>query len=318
MRKTFSAVLFFVFVFCFLGLTNPAFVGAQIDWQSGGRNFGMGGGSLDMESLRRDAAGALALMDEALRPSPIEMTLEDEYFLGRAVAAEILRTFRPYTSNPALTAYLNKICLAITINSPKPTLFSGYWVEILDTDEIYAFATPGGHIFISRGLIDIVPSEDALAAVIAHEVAHIQLRHMASIMAEEHLVQELRAVSQRAAIIAGRHLTEQERTALFQASLTASISTLFRHGYSREQEFEADQKARILLINAGYNPAALEEILGILDQRHSPGNLSRTHPSPAMRIANLRSVPLPATSRVYLDPATIAARASRFNAIVGR
>ena len=315
MRRAFPVILFCVF--CLLGLTNPAFVEGQIDWQGGGRNIGRGAG-LDIESLRRDAAGALVLMDEAFRPSPLEMTLEDEYFLGRAVAAEILKVFGAYTSNPALTAYLNKICLAITINSPKPTLFSGYWVEILDTDGIYAFATSGGHIFISRGLINIAPSEDALAAVIAHEVAHIQLRHMASIMAEEHTVQELRIVSERAAAMAGRHLTEQERTALLQSSLTASINTLFRDGYSREQEFEADQKARILLINAGYNPAALEEILGILDQRHIPGNLSRTHPSPAMRIANLRSIPVPATSRVYLDPTTIAARAFRFNAIVGR
>jgi len=315
MRRTLFVVQFFVFVFCLSGLLSPAFVEGQASWQPPG---GGGGAALDMESLRRDAAGALALMDEAFRPSPIEMTLEDEYFLGRAVAAEILKVFGAYTANPALTAYLNKICLAITINSPKPTLFSGYWVEILDSDGIYAFATSGGHIFISRGLIDIAPSEDALAAVIAHEVAHIQLRHMASIMAEEHTVQQLRAVSERAATIAARHLTEEERAALFQTSLTASIRTLFRDGYSREQEFEADQMARILLINAGYNPAALEEMLRILGQRHRPGNLSSTHPSPAMRIANLQRVPVPATLRGHIGPETITARASRFNAILGR
>ena len=317
MRRTFSLALLFIFLFCFFGLTNPAFVEGQTDWRPGG-SMGWGSGAFDFESLRRDAADAFAMMDAAFGPSPIEMTVEDEYFLGRAVAAEILNAFGVCTANPALTAYLNKICLAITINSPQPTLFSGYWVEILDTDGIYAFATTGGHIFISRGFINITPSEDVLAAVIAHEVAHIQLRHMASIMEREHTVQELRAVSERAAAIAGRHLTEQERTALLRTSMATSIDTLFRNGYSREQEFDADIKARILLANAGYNPAALEEILGILGQKHNLGNIGSTHPSPVDRIANLRRTPVPATSSAYADPATIAARASRFNAILGR
>ena len=309
-RKPFFA-LFLAFVFCIPGLT----VFAEGRQERGGAPV-PAPGFPDMDTILRDVSEAFTQMDEALAASPLEMTLEDEYFLGRAVAAEILRVYRPYTANPALTAYLNKIVLAITINSPKPTLFSGYRVEILDTDEIYAFATPGGHIFISRGLIDIAPSEDALAAVIAHEVAHIQLRHVASILSNERTVQDLAAVAERSALMAARHLTDQESSAIFQASLTASINVLFRDGYSREQEFEADQKARLLLINAGYDPGALVEMLRILDQMHRPGNISRTHPSPAMRIANLENTPV----NVWRVPGreTQAAREARFNAILGR
>jgi len=271
-------------------------------------------GFSDMDALMRDVSGALDQMDEAFTPSLIEMTLEDEYFLGRAVAAEILRTYGLYTRDPALTAYLTKIALAITINSPMPSLFAGYHVAILDTDEIAAFATPGGHIFISRGLINIAPSEDALAAVIAHEIAHIQLRHIPVILARERTVQELSEVAERAASMAARHLSEQERLSLLRTSLTASINTLFRDGFSREQEFQADRAARILLINAGYDPAALEEMLRIIGQRQAGGNMSHTHPTPAARVANLQSSP----AGWSVGRETLLARQARFNAIMGR
>ena len=270
----------------------------------------------DLNTLMGDVLSAINQMEQASRPPLTEMTPEDEYYLGRAVAAEILRTYRPYTADPALTAYLNKICLAITINSPKPSLYNGYRVEILDTNEICAFATPGGHIFISRGLIAIAPSEDALAAVIAHEVAHIQQRHVAAILANERTVQDLSAVAERAATIAGRSLSEQERTALFQASLSASINTLFRNGYSRDQEFEADRMARLLLIGAAYDPAALEELLRVLNQRLQPGNMNSTHPSPSLRITSLG--PLPGNIREGTGRETLSARRSRFNSALAR
>jgi len=308
MRKIRPIVLFLALAFCFSTLS--AFAEGRQERQDPAPV------TFDMDTLMRDVSDAFAQMDEAFRPSLIEMTMEDEYYLGRAVAAKILRAHRPYTGNPALTAYLNKIALAITINSPKPSLFSGYRVEILDTDEIHAFATPGGHIFISRGLINLAPSEDALAAIIAHEVAHIQLRHIPAILANEQTVQDLSAVAERAASIASRHLTEQERTAIFQVSVTTSINVLFRDGFSQGQELEADREARLLLINAGYDPAALEEMLRILDQVHRPGNLSSTHPPPSVRIANLRSTPVNVWRSTGQE--TLAARRARFNTILGR
>jgi len=267
---------------------------------------GTGTQAIKTQSLVSDA---LSSMDNAFNAQESEFTPQDEYFLGRAVAAEILKAYPPYTGNPALTAYLEKICLALAVNSPRPLLFSGYHVEILDTSEICAFASPGGHIFVSRGLIAAAPSEDALAAVIAHELAHIQLRHVAAILANERTVQELTAAAERAVSIAARNLTEQEQLTLFQASLTASINTLFRDGYSREQEFQADRTALQILASAGYDPAALVEMLQIINQRQGTGNLSRTHPAPGVRIANLGNIP--ANARRGRE--TLSARQPRFN-----
>jgi predicted Zn-dependent protease len=251
-------------------------------------------------------------MEQAAAPAAAEMTPEDEYFLGRAVAAEILKVYRPYTREPALTAYLNKICQAITVNSIKPTLFAGYQVEILDTDEICAFATPGGHIFVSRGMIACAATEDALAAVIAHEVAHIQLRHAVVIIDNERTVQQLTDAANRAAAIAARSLTPQERAVVFRESISSAANALLRDGYSLEQEFEADKMARLLLISAGYDPAALGELLMVLQIRLQGGSMSRTHPSPSLRITSLGNLQ-GGTGRE-----TVSARRARFNSAVGR
>ena len=307
MRRNFSVFFFLVIL---LGIAGPMrLVRAE------GQHDRSGNAPFDMNTLRGDVSSALSQMDEALGPSPGDMTLEDEYYLGRAVASEILKTYKPYTGDSALTAYLNKICLTITVNSSKATLYSGYHVEILDTNEICAFASPGGHIFISRGLIACASSEDALAAVIAHEVAHIQHRHVAAMLESERTVNQLTAAADRAASMAARNLSAQEKNALlFRESLSVSVNMLFRDGYSRDQEFEADREARLLLIGSGYDPEALGEILGVLSQRSQPGNMSRTHPSPAERIMRLAGF----QGQSGTGRSTLPLRVPRFNSALRR
>ncbi|MDR0602282.1 MAG: M48 family metalloprotease [Treponema sp.] len=242
---------------------------------------------LGLESYQ-GAGDALSQMDKALESYQDAMTAEDDYYVGRAVAAVILKNYPIYTGNPALTRYLNKICLAIVVNSKQPVLFNGYHVEILDSDEINAFATPGGHIFLTRALVECAASEDELAAVIAHEIAHIQLRHAAGIIENQRLVQELSATADRAASIAARELSAAERAVLFKESVRETINVLLKNGFSQSQEFDADMAAMVLLADAGYNPLSLIDILKILDksQKEHPGGFNVTHPSPVQRIGN--------------------------------
>jgi predicted Zn-dependent protease len=236
----------------------------------------------------RDVNDALSQMDKAFESHQEEMTPEDDYYVGRALAAGILKNYRVYTGNPELTRYLNKICLAIVINSRQPVLFNGYHVEVLDSDEISAFASPGGHIFLTRALASCAGSEDALAAVIAHEIAHIQLRHAAGIIENQRLVQDLSAAADRAASIAARELSAAERAVLFGESVRETVDALLKNGFTQTQEFDADAEAMALLAGAGYDPLGLIDMLKILDktQKDHPGGFNTTHPSPAMRIAN--------------------------------
>jgi predicted Zn-dependent protease len=233
------------------------------------------------------AADAFSRMEEAFAQQ--EATLLDAYYLGRAVAANILNTYKPYTANAALTRYVNSICQAIVINSSYPDVFNGYHVIIIDSPEFNAFASPGGHIFLTRGLVEAAASEDMLAAVIAHELAHIMLKHSLSIIDDLRLYDEMSDAADRAAQLAGN--TEAAAKYLyFRNSVAATIDTLMKNGFSQDQEFEADAGAVVLMAAAGYSPAGLLDMLGILQgvQSSQKGGFNATHPSPAQRIENAR------------------------------
>ncbi|MCL1993007.1 MAG: M48 family metalloprotease [Spirochaetes bacterium] len=172
-------------------------------------------------------------------PGVAVFTPMQEYYIGRAVAANILALYSLWEADPVLTLYLNKICMAIVINSPKPEPFNGYRVAVLDSQRAASFSTPGGHIFLTRGLLAAAGSEDALAALIAREIAHIHLRHgMAA----------LRAVN-----------------AVGSAGEAAGLITaaLLEAGFSQEQEASADSLALRLMAAAGYSPTGLLEALSL-------------------------------------------------------
>jgi len=230
-------------------------------------------------------ASAISSSARAIGAAAEEITPEQEYFIGRAVAANILTNYRLWTGNSTLTAYLNNICAAITINSPRPSIFKGYFVAILDTNEINAFATPGGHIFITRGLLNVTRSEDALAAVIAHEVAHIQLMHGIKAIRNSRITQALVVTGTSAASAAG--LDVGQLTSVFNESVGEIVNTMTRNGYSQVQEFEADTAAMRLMASAGYNPSGLITMLEALrSAQSSNAGFGRTHPTPAQRITN--------------------------------
>jgi predicted Zn-dependent protease len=245
--------------------------------------------SQDTQSL---AGNALDFMDKAIASTNDEMTTSDAYYLGRAVAANILAVYKPYTKNPELTGYLNRICQTIAINSPQPEIFNGYHVIILDSPEFNAFATPGGHILITKGLVDAASSEEMLAALIAHEFAHILLSHGVNTIADMRLSNELTSIADRAAGIAARESQEAARAVLFRNSVTGLVDTMMKNGYSQVQEYEADSTAVTLLNAAGYNSGALVELLKLLQRTQSSqkGGYSSTHPSLANRLNNVEQL----------------------------
>jgi len=239
--------------------------------------------SREKQSLFNDAISA---MDMAF--SQEEFTPEDEYYLGRAVAANILAAYKPYTANSELTRYLNRICQTIVINSVQPVIFKGYSVIILDSGEFNAFSSPGGHIFLTRFLVETAASEDMLAAVIAHELAHVMLKHGTSTINDLGLIDEAASMAEKARELSG-NTEAAARLMSLRNSVSSVLDTLFKNGYSQEQEFEADREAAALLAASGYSPGALVEMLRLLQQvKPSQKEIfSATHPSPEQRIANV-------------------------------
>jgi len=234
--------------------------------------------------ISRDMANMISISARAFGTVTEEITPEQEYYIGRAVAANILTTYKIWDGNPELTSYLNLICAALVINSPQPSLFNGYQVAILDSNEINAFATSGGHIFITRGLVNVARTEDALAGVIAHEVAHIQLQHSIKSIKSNRLTQAI-MVTATAGAGAMMGMDVNELVDVFNESVGEIVHTMVGSGYSREQEYEADVAAMYLLALAGYQPSGLIDMLTELESAHTVSSgFGRTHPTPGQRI----------------------------------
>ena len=263
---------------------------------------------IDSAQVDRAVTGVASFADSVKAAD--NLTPENEYYLGRAVAAKIAGTYKIYR-DPALETYLNKICQTIVISSPRPDIYNGYHVAILDTDEINAFATPGGHIFVTRGLIACAGNEDALAAVIAHEIAHIQLRHALTSIRNARYVNA--AVSGALAGAGGAGGNVKELAGIMGDSVNEVITTMVVNGFSPAQEFEADTTALSLLAAAGYQPAGLLEMLEVLKQKqgnNKTAGFGKTHPSPAERITKVKK-----NIGKYKVPDTRNYRTKRFNDI---
>ena len=218
-----------------------------------------------------------------------QITPENEYYIGRATAAIILNDYDLY-SEPKLTKYLNKICGAITINSEKPDLYNGYYVAVLDSDEINAMATPGGHILITRGLLKCTSNEEELASVIAHEIAHIQKQHSISAIKTSRF-KDLSLNVASLAINESDNDEVKQMMSVFGDSVDDVVSSLVLNGFSQEQEFEADAYALELLNNAGYNPHSIVNMLETLEQNQAnqKRGFVKTHPEPKKRIKKIQN-----------------------------
>ena len=261
-----------------------------------------------------DVFGALSGLDNAISSAAEEFSLSDGYYIGRAVAAHILEQYPLYTKDSELINYLNLICSALAINSRSPYWFNGYHVMILDSNIPNAYSTPGGHIFVSRGLIDIAASEDMLASVIAHEIAHIQLSHGLAEIKHERLVTGLNREQEKIARMTENELAA-ERYSAFAEPVSNIVNILFSRGYSQLQEFEADSMALDLLVSTGYHPSCLAETLRLFDKIKADfdSGLSSSHPLPIQRISDAEK-----KAASYRAKDTRSARNGRFIRIIKR
>lgn len=227
---------------------------------------------------------------DALEKSFKDITPEQEYYIGRSVAATLLSTYQPLNQT-ASVHYLNTLGQTLAMASDRPDTFGGYHFGLVDTDEVNAFAAPGGLILVSRGLVRCCRSEDALAAVLAHEVAHVEKQHGLKAIRTGRLTSGLTVLAAEAGKnLGGEKLAEV--TKAFEGSIGDVVGTLVNSGYSRSQEFEADAAAVRIMQKVGYNPAGLVDMLREMQKRVSPGShgFGATHPTPKDRLDALRAI----------------------------
>ncbi len=224
----------------------------------------------------------------ALNKSFQDITPEQEYYIGRAVAASVLSTYPP-SPNDRFNLYLNTLGQTLAQASDMPETFGGYHFLVLDSPEINAFAAPGGLILVTRGMIRLCKTEDALAAVLAHEISHVAGKHGLKSIKHSRLTSAFTIIAAEAAKSYGPAQLSR-LTEAFEGSITDIASTLMKSGYSRDLEREADKGAVTILRRVGYDPGALIVMLTEMKKQLKPGGLdfAKTHPDPNDRIADIR------------------------------
>lgn len=230
-------------------------------------------------------AGSLFSAGSKLSKAASGLTAEQEYYLGRSVAASILMKYPRYANN-TVESYVNRVGATVAAFSDRPETYKGYHFMVLDTAEINAVSAPGGFVFVSKGFLQILPDEDALAAVLAHEVGHIVLGHGTKAISQANLTEALTILGKEAATSYGGGVTSQ-LTTVFGDSVTDVVNTVLEKGYSRSQEYDADEQAAELLKRAGYNQGSLLTVLSALETKakeNSSGGWFSTHPDPDDRL----------------------------------
>lgn len=235
---------------------------------------------------------------KATQSAVTELTPEQEYYLGRAVAADIMGQYQTY-DDPELSRYINQMGQALAAASDRPQTFGGYHFVVLDSPQINAFAAPGGLIMVTTGMVNICGSEAELASVLAHEIGHIQGEHgVASIKSSRWT--DLGGLLLKEGIneFGGSELNQM--TNLFGESVGDVSKTLMVSGYSRSQETEADEAAVVIMDRLGYPPNALVSMLKKMKKAYpsSSGGFTETHPDPLERISDVEAmIPLSVDSK---------------------
>lgn len=216
------------------------------------------------------------------------ITDEEEVSIGREIAAEVEAEFGVY-HNAVELERVSKIGRAIIPHTDRPHM--PYTFTLLDTDEINAFAVPGGFIYVTRGMLDFVNNDDEMAGVIGHEIAHVARRHGANQL-------EAIAVAEAAArqLLRREPRLEDIYTTEVGTLATEMAAILLFNGWSRQNEFEADEYGVIYMARAGYDPQAIIHLFTRMDRAFSEGQndafsrLLSTHPPFADRVRRVEAV----------------------------
>ena len=202
---------------------------------------------------------------------------EKEVRLGREAAAEVDRQAK-FIEDPMITEYVNRVGQNIVLHSDAKVPFT---IKVIDSDEVNAFALPGGFFYVNKGLLLAADNEAELAGVMAHEIAHVAARHAVENQTKASLL-EYAALG--ASIFLGGI-----PGMIYQNTAGIGLLGIFMK-FSRSAEEEADKLGVQYMYAAGYDPGAMATMFEKLEAKNKkkPGFISRafaSHPAPPDRRA---------------------------------
>lgn len=235
----------------------------------------------------------------------VQSDIVAEVKFGREVAARIIGRYG-LLDDEQLTRYVNLVGRSVAMSSNRPELVFRF--AVLDTPEINAYAAPGGYIFVTKGALAQMQDEAELATVLAHEVAHVAGRHVV----KELNIKGSDGGSAGLARLAGG-ATEAARATMGQI-VDKAVDILFKDGYKREDEIQADRDSILYSTVANYDPSGLIRYFERLNavKGKTTEVLDKTHPAYDARIAWIKDT----INGEGIDPYKLKSNKERFQETV--
>ncbi len=205
----------------------------------------------------------------------------DEIAMGQTFAATLLGA-KPLLNNSAIQSYVNQLGLWLALQTSRPDL--PWTFGVLDDTGFNAFATPGGNILITKGLLLRIKTEAELAGVLAHEIAHVVQKH------------HLNAMKKNALLSTGKDIYEASSGAnpLAKEVIGNLAKEILAKGLDKSDEFEADSEGVKIAARAGFDPYGLPAVLQTLQAQSATDNgfelMFSTHPAPQDRLQKLEAI----------------------------
>lgn len=218
-----------------------------------------------------------------LKDATFDIDEPEEIELGAGIASNLLGA-APLLQDPVLQQYVNQLGRWLALQTERPDL--PWHFGVLDDSNINAFATPGGNVFITRGLLQRMQNEAELAGVLAHEIAHVLKKHHLEAIKKNARTGLFADVAVAVADRKGRHRGLSQ--------LAGVGSELYARGLDKDDEFEADRMGVAIAARAGYDPYGLPAVLQILESVNPENSdfalMFKTHPTPTERLNRLDRV----------------------------
>ena len=271
--------------------------------------------SFDIGGLVTKAIDAGSKLKEANR----DFTQDEEIQLGDSIAATMLGA-APLSKDANLQHYVNRVGRWVALHSDRPEL--PWTFVVIATRTVNAFAMPGGTILVSRGLVDKLGNESELAGALAHEIAHVVLKHQLAAIKSSANADVWASIgsdvaADRIANAGGGGVVRQVASGpIANLAADAIKNGVFLRPLDRSMEYDADRMGVILATRAGYDPYGLPAVLEMLGTVKGDGtgvDIMETHPAPSDRLAELEKV-MPAVEGYSNQPRL----EGRFLKVVGR
>ncbi|NWG86051.1 MAG: M48 family metalloprotease [Hydrogenophilaceae bacterium] len=203
---------------------------------------------------------------------------EQERLIGQQISGNLLGA-APLVGDAALQRYVNRVGRWVASTSERPDL--AWRFGVVESEDINAFAAPGGYVFVTKGLYKKLQNEAELAAVLGHEIGHVVRQHHLKLLQQSQMVAAVGG-------LLGQRLGNKNQ--LIQ-NLIGNGAEIVARSLDKDAEYEADRIGMVLSARAGYDPyalpAVLQEIGHVPAQDSRMALLYKTHPHPEDRLARL-------------------------------